>query len=102
MNYARLRLQDPIPHFNTLEEWEAKKSTKIDTCCRMVVHFMSRDDAPEPCVENGAVVFPPIPPELLNKPVVQLLRLIIHQEFSSLGPLLRNVSNGSAALNWRR
>jgi hypothetical protein len=91
VGYARLDIAEEIPIFLTLEEWEMKKSTKFDVCARMCNHLLSRDDAPEIYVKDGVAVFPPIPDALLEAPISQQLKLIIYQEFPSLGKLLRNV-----------
>jgi Helicase conserved C-terminal domain len=100
--YARRNLEEPVPHFDTLEQWEEKKSTKVDTCARLCRHLLTRDDAPEIVVVDGEVHFPPFPslqpaesPQTTNK-------LIISMELTCLGPLLRNVSphfNHSFALS---
>jgi hypothetical protein len=93
VGFARLKLEDPIPEFKTLEEWEEKKSTKIDICARMCRHLLSHDDAPKMVFGNGTVVFPPVPPSQPGKKVPQTVKILIYQEFPSLGPLLRNVSH---------
>jgi hypothetical protein len=91
--YARLNLEEAIPEFKTLKEWEQKKSTKFDTCARVSLHLLSQDNAPTIYVEDGAVIFPSIPPPSDGEPVRQTLKLIIYKEFPSLGKLLRNVSH---------
>ncbi|GLB33117.1 putative helicase [Lyophyllum shimeji] len=91
VGFARYDLTEAVPVFSTLTEWEEKKSTKFDTCARMCRHILTRDDAPPMIFENGVVVYPDIP---LPKPGENILRetkILIYQEFPSLGPLLRNV-----------
>ena len=90
--YARLDTHDPLPKFNTLEEWLPKKSTKMDACARICQHLLSRDDAPDPILENGQIIFPPPPPLQPGETPKQSVKILIYQEFPSLGPLLRNVS----------
>jgi TATA-binding protein-associated factor len=92
VGFARLDLAEPIPVFGSLEEWEPKKSTKLDTCALMCRHLLARDDAPEMIFESGTVVFPPIPTSTLGETIAQNNKILIYQEFPSLGPLLRNVS----------
>jgi len=92
VGFARLDLDEKIPTFQTLEDWEAKKSTKIDTCARMCQHILTRDDAPAISVNDGAIFFPLIPIPALGNTVPRETKILIYQEFPSLGPLLRNVS----------
>ena len=93
VGFARYNLEDPIPVFKALDDWEKQKSTKIDTCARMCRHLLARDDCPEMLFENGAVTFPPIPAPNPGEQVSQDVKILIYQEFPSLGPLLRNVSH---------
>lgn len=93
VNYARLNLSEKPPVFKTLAEWETKKSTKIDTCARIIKHILSRDDAPELEVVDGKIHIPDLPPlspEQLDKLVD---KAILYQEYPSLGPLLHNVGS---------
>ena len=70
VGFAHFNLEDPIPVFKTLDNWEKQKSTKIDTCARMCRHLLARDDGPEMLFENGAVTFHPIPaPNPGNQPI---------------------------------
>ena len=45
VGFAHFNLEDPIPVFKTLDDWEKQKSTKIDTCTRMCRHLLARDDS---------------------------------------------------------
>lgn len=92
VGFARLNLDEKIPMFGSLEEWETKKSTKIDTCARMCRHMLTRDDAPEIIVKDGVVCYPPVPDPAPGTTVSRETKILIYQEFPSLGPLLRNVS----------
>ena len=92
VGFARLNLDEEIPTFRSLEEWEGKKSTKIDTCARMCQHILTRDDAMEISIKDGAVFFPPNPELAPGATVSRKTKILIYQEFPSLGPLLRNVS----------
>ncbi|KAF9455565.1 P-loop containing nucleoside triphosphate hydrolase protein [Collybia nuda] len=91
VNYARETPEEKIPHFKTLEEWEAKKSTKIDTCVKLCQHLLSHDDAPEVFVANGSVVYPPLPNGTDPSKATRKRKVVIYQEFPSHGPLLRNI-----------
>lgn len=90
--FARKNLDDEIPIFKTLEDWEKMKSTKVDTCARLAQHLLVRDDAPEIILENGTVMFPPFPNLNPGEIVKQETKILIYQEYPSLGSLLRNVS----------
>lgn len=89
--YPRLSLTEKIPLFNSLEEWQSHKSTKIDTCARMCSHLLSRDDAPDMIFQDGRVIFPDVSQSPPGEKVSQDRKILIYQEFPSLGPLLRNV-----------
>lgn len=89
--FPRKTRKEGIPKFHTLDEWEASKSTKFDVCAKLVSHLLKHDDAPEIQVTDGEVTFPKIPRESRNHPK-QETKILIYQEFPSLGPLLRNVS----------
>lgn len=91
IGFARYNLEDAIPEFKTLEAWEEQKSTKIDICAKMCRHLLSDDNAPKMLFENGSVMFPPIPATQPREKVSQTVKILIYQEFPSLGPLLRNV-----------
>lgn len=91
IGYARYNLDEKIPKFESLEDWEPIKSTKMDVCARMCQHLLSRDDAPEITVENGQIVIPPLPSLQPGEPCSQTSKILISQQFPSLGGLLRNV-----------
>lgn len=92
VGYARYNLDEKIPKFNTREEWEEKKSTKMDTCARLCQYLLSRDDTPEVSVVAGQLILPPLPPLPEGEKPQQTIKVLISQEFPSLAPLLRNVS----------
>jgi len=83
-------IMEDIPVFSTIAQWNLVKSTKIDTCARICEHFLTRDDALEPVFDEGQVMFPPMPDAAA---INRTRKLLIYQEFPSLGPLLRNVSS---------
>jgi hypothetical protein len=88
--YPRLSLTDKIPLFKSLEEWQSRKSTKVDVCAQMCRHLLSRDDAPDMVFKDGGVSFPEVPNPII--PEDQQTKILIYQEFPSFGPLVRNVS----------
>ena len=94
VGYAKDSQDEEIPVFRTLEEWEKKKSTKMDTCAQMCQYLLQRDDAAEIAFKNGKPIFSPLPP-LPNQEHLpsQGTRILIYQEFPSLGRLLRNVGS---------
>ncbi|KAF4611118.1 hypothetical protein D9613_006452 [Agrocybe pediades] len=77
-----------IPYFRTLEEWKPLKSTKIDTCCRMVVHLLTQDDAPDITFKDGAAQFPPFQ---RTETASRDAKVVIYQEFPSFSKLLLNI-----------
>ena len=89
--YPRRSLTEKIPLFKSFEEWQNRKSTKIDACARMCRHLLSRDDAPDMIFQDGQIIFPDVPQSLPGEEVSQDRKILIYQEFPSLGPLLRNV-----------
>lgn len=87
-----LKPASSIPTFTTLEQWGPVKSTKMDTCAKICQYMLIRDDVPPVTFENGQAIFPeinPIPPPGGGKKETKIL---IYQEFTSLIPLLRNVT----------
>ena len=87
--YAKDDPNEEIPKFSTMQEWESKKSTKMDVCAQICRHLLSRDDAPEVEFKNGAPVFPPNPVAVGSG--TQDNRILIYQEFPSLCNLLKQV-----------
>jgi hypothetical protein len=89
--YPRLSLEDKVPRFKTLKEWEAQKSTKVDISARMCRHLLSRDDAPSMTFKDGTVIFPEVPNPMPGEEVSQKRKILIYQEFPTFGPLVRGV-----------
>lgn len=79
------------PTFTSLQEWEPKKSTKMDTCAKICRHMLTRDDVPDVIFEEGQAIFPHIPPTPPGGEKKET-KILIYQEFTSLRPLLRNVT----------
>lgn len=84
--------KDPYPEFETLQAWEAAKSTKMDTCAKICLHMLTSDDAPDIIFEDGQATFPHIPPPPPGAAKKQETKILIYQEFTSLRRLLLRVS----------
>jgi TATA-binding protein-associated factor len=89
--YPRSSLKAKIPSFNSLEEWQEKKSTKIDICAHMCLHLLSRDDAAPMIFKDGGVIFPEAPQPTPGEVISRNNKILIYQEFPSFGPLVRQV-----------
>ncbi|KAF9447919.1 hypothetical protein P691DRAFT_670489 [Macrolepiota fuliginosa MF-IS2] len=88
VGYAKEDPSDPWPSFESLKEWELVKSTKMDSCARVCLHYLSRDDVEDVAFEDGKPIFPEAP----TVPGEQRMRrIIIFAEFPSMTPLLQNV-----------
>ena len=90
MCYAKENPADPDPVFESLDQWEAEKSTKMDICARICRHYLSRDDVEDVGFEHGQLFLPTFDP--LGRPFTQNRRVLIYSEFPSMAPILRNVS----------
>lgn len=93
VNYARSNPNDDIPVFKTLGEWEALKSTKLDTAAQLCRYFLVGDDLPFPTFSEGSVTFPAIPPVNQGDTRKQETKVVIFMEFPSMLPLFVNVSS---------
>lgn len=91
--YAKDDPDDAIPIIKNIEEWEKCKSTKMDVCAKICQHLLTRDDAPDVEFEEGLPIFPPFPNPLEGIEAPKTNRILIYQEFPSLGGLLRQVSS---------
>ncbi|KAF6745335.1 P-loop containing nucleoside triphosphate hydrolase protein, partial [Ephemerocybe angulata] len=93
VTFARSKedLDNDLPKFESLAEWEPVKSTKIDTLVRILHHLLSRDDAPPVLFENGAPVFPDMPPTDPENPPTKTNKIIVFQEWVTFRPLVQNI-----------
>ena len=98
--FPRKTRKEPIPKFLTMDDWQKAKSTKFDICAKLVSHILQHDDAPEIEVHDRKVTFPKIPCELPKHPKHNT-KILIYQEFPSLGALLRNVSTLIVSIDTR-
>ena len=80
-----------MPSFKTLQEWEPLKSTKMDTCARVVAHYLTDDNVQDVTFADGRPVFPELVKTRKDQ-IRQTRRIIIYAEFSSMAPLFQNVS----------
>lgn len=88
--FAREDPEEAIPHFNSLEEWEPVKSTKLDTAARLCQYFLQRDGLPIPAFADGRVQFPPLP--LVNAgTATNDGKIVVFTEFPSMISLFTNV-----------
>lgn len=90
--WPRRSLAEKIPRFTTREAWLLCKSTKFDICARMCEHLLTHDDVPDMLFQDGTAVFPEIPEPRIGQKITCDRKIILYQEFPSLGGLLRNVS----------
>ena len=89
--FARENPEDTIPYFNSLEEWEPVKSTKLDTAARLCQYFLQRDGLYIPTFADGRVHFPPVSPvDEVN--ATKDLKIVVFTEFPSMIGLFINVS----------
>ncbi|KAG6819600.1 hypothetical protein H0H93_010369 [Arthromyces matolae] len=81
---------EPYPSFETLDAWEAMKSTKLDALAHITRHYLSHDNVEDVAFENGALV---IKPCVLadGEAISQRRRIIIFSNFSSQIRLIQNV-----------
>lgn len=66
------------------------KSTKMDICAQICVHYLAHDKVDDVSFSGGQPVFPEIV-VAPGKPLRRMRRIIIFQEFSSMAQLLQNV-----------
>ena len=89
--FARENPEDTIPYFNSLEEWEPVKSTKLDTAARLCQYFLQQDGLPIPTFADGGVHFPSV--SLVDEvKATKDLKIVVFTEFSSMIGLFINVS----------
>ncbi|KAF5309269.1 hypothetical protein D9611_015099 [Ephemerocybe angulata] len=91
VTFAQADPDAPLPKFDSLDEWEPVKSTKVDICAQIVRHLLSRDDAPRVEFVDGSPVFPPMPSIDIASPPTTKNKIVIYQEFPSYRPVLENV-----------
>ena len=78
-----------VPKVLSFKDWEACKSTKMDTTARIIRHHLERDDAPQVTFENGKAVIPLLP----SSPIfTRTMKIVIFQLFPSLREPLSQVS----------
>lgn len=91
VTFAQENPDSKLPVFTSLADWEQVKSTKIDTCARILRYLLIRDDLPPIEFVNGEVVFPSLPPLKGDEQAKQATKIIVYQEWPSYRPLVSNV-----------
>ncbi|KAF8869930.1 SNF2 family N-terminal domain-containing protein [Infundibulicybe gibba] len=71
VSFAKKDPTSLTPTFNSLDEWEPVKSTKMDACARICHHYLSPGHAQGPSTTNR--------------------KILIYSEFPSMTKLLRNI-----------
>ncbi|KAF9534095.1 hypothetical protein CPB83DRAFT_757111, partial [Crepidotus variabilis] len=89
-SWPRMTQTDDIPTFKSLEEWNQKGSIKYTVAAELIRHYLSRDDVEDVIFSNGQAVFPQ-PTDAASSTPSQNNKILVYQEFTSLGPLFRNV-----------
>ncbi|KAG7093167.1 hypothetical protein E1B28_006856 [Marasmius oreades] len=93
VGYAKENPDAPNPTFKTLEEWEEKKSTKMDCLAKVVRHYLSHDNIADVQFVDGAPIFPPPPSVPLSQSSPRNRKIVIYAAFPSMTPILLNVLN---------
>ncbi|KJA15384.1 hypothetical protein HYPSUDRAFT_207935 [Hypholoma sublateritium FD-334 SS-4] len=88
--FAREDPEDAIPYFDSLEEWEPVKSTKLDTAARLCQYFLQRDGLAIPTFGDGRVHFPPLP-SANEEAVTHDDKIVVFTEFPSMIGLFINI-----------
>ncbi|KAL0575320.1 hypothetical protein V5O48_006649 [Marasmius crinis-equi] len=91
VNYAKADPTAPNPTFESLEAWEAEKSTKMDTCAQIIYHYLSHDDIEDVTMKKGGIDFPPPPPVPKGSEPPQTRKIIVYAAFPSMSSIFRNV-----------
>lgn len=93
LSYAKEDPASPNPTFNTLDEWEKKKSTKMTVCAQLCQYYLYRDDVPDVEFHDGKPVLLKVAGGFHpnSKGHQRTRKILIYSEFPSLTPLLKNV-----------
>jgi len=92
VSYAKEDPASPNPVFKTLDDWEKKKSTKMDACAQICKHYLHHDDVGDVEFHDGQLVFPHkggFHPKTQGHK--RKRKILIYSEFPSLTSLLKNV-----------
>ncbi|KXN85122.1 Chromodomain-helicase-DNA-binding protein 1-like protein [Leucoagaricus sp. SymC.cos] len=88
VGYAKEDVSGVWPIFQSLEEWEPKKSTKMDICAHICAYYLLHDEVDDISFEDGEPIFP----DVVNDPSISRdRRIIVYAEFPSLVPTLVSV-----------
>lgn len=86
--------EDPdasLPRLNSMEDWVAIKSTKLDAFAQICSHYLARDDVDQVSFVDGELVVPPIPADSA-KVYTRTRRVCAYIEFVRYKPLIEQVS----------
>lgn len=89
--YAKSDPNDPIPYFESLAEWKAIKSTKMDVCAQVSFYYLFRDDVPDVTFLDGKPVFPKLSAFNASLGHTKTRKILIYSEFPSMTALLQKV-----------
>ncbi|KAK1233548.1 hypothetical protein PQX77_003294 [Marasmius sp. AFHP31] len=88
--YAKANPNAPNPRFKTLEEWEPVKSTKIDTCVRIIQHYLSHDNIDDPFMTSD-IRYPDPPRVETGQNPPQKRKILVYAGFPSRWSILRDI-----------
>ncbi|KJA20680.1 hypothetical protein HYPSUDRAFT_203649 [Hypholoma sublateritium FD-334 SS-4] len=88
--FAREDPEEAIPYFDSLEEWEPVKSTKLDTAARLCQYFLQRDGLAVPTFGDGRVDFPALP-SVDEEAATNDDKVVVFTEFPSMIGLFINI-----------
>ena len=90
VTFAREDPTEPIPVFDSLDEWNKQLGTKIHNLVTVSLHFLTRDDMPPIHFVDRCIVYPPAPttPNFTTD-----IKILVYQEFPSNMGLVRNVGS---------
>ncbi|KAJ3764543.1 P-loop containing nucleoside triphosphate hydrolase protein, partial [Lentinula raphanica] len=90
--FAKTDPAAPNPKFETIEQWEKVKSTKMDTCAKICAHYLYRDDVEDVDFREGKLLtFPPNGGYHPSQGHSRKRKILIYSEFPSVTPILRNL-----------
>ncbi|KAJ3885134.1 P-loop containing nucleoside triphosphate hydrolase protein [Lentinula edodes] len=81
----------PNPDFESIDQWNRIKSTKMDVCAQICQHYLLGDDVPDVEFIDGKPVFPKPNPSDGPKGPSKTRKILIYSEFPSMTSLLVKV-----------
>ncbi|KAL0057974.1 hypothetical protein AAF712_015368 [Marasmius tenuissimus] len=89
--YAKADPDGPNPKFNSLDEWEPVKSTKMDVAARVAAHYLSHDEIDDVSCERGEAIYPAMPFVPASESPPRNRKVLISVAFPSLMPIFLDV-----------